>query len=141
MNLVWTPALSVGVPAIDAQHAELFRRAAALAAAAQEGPGSAEVYRTLAFLGDYVVSHFSQEEQLMRDVGYPGLEPHAAEHAGFVARFLRFRAAFARGGADAALAASMQRELSSWLVEHVSGADRRIGEHIRAREADRRGDV
>lgn len=133
MAFAWTPELAVGVEQIDEQHRELFRRAGALFVASRDGSGPLAVVRTLAFLGEYVVAHFADEEALMRDVGYPDLAAHAAEHAGFLARFQRLRAGFARGGADADLADDVEREVSAWLRQHVSGSDRSIGEHVRAR--------
>jgi hemerythrin len=139
MSFTWTPDLAVGVERIDEQHRELFRRVAALAVASRAGAGAAAAYGTLAFLGDYVVAHFADEEALMREVGYPDLAAHATEHAGFLATFQHLRLAFARGGADGELAAEVERELCAWIRQHVTGSDRCIGEHVRARAREGAG--
>ena len=48
--------------------------------------GRDEVRRTIAFLGDYVTVHFTAEQKLMRQAGYPEVEHHEAEHAAFLTR-------------------------------------------------------
>jgi hemerythrin len=132
MNVRWTPALSVGVERIDAQHRELFARLDALLTALAEARGPEEVFGTLSFLGEYVSTHFLAEEALMQHVGYPGADAHVVEHESFIGRFRRLRSLFARGGADASLAGDVKRELADWLTEHVCGTDRALAEFVRA---------
>ena len=65
----WSPALAVGVPEIDAQHQELFRRAERLITALRGGD-RAEVTPLVRYLTDYAVEHFAAEERFMREIGF-----------------------------------------------------------------------
>jgi hemerythrin len=131
MRFAWTSAISVGVDAIDAQHKELFHRVDRLLDVVERRAAERELMRVLAFLGDYVVTHFADEEALMAERRYPDAAAHAAEHAVFTARFDRLRTAFARGGADPPLADEVRRQLCDWLVRHVSGTDLALGIFVR----------
>jgi hemerythrin len=133
MGFTWTPRLSVGVDAIDEQHRELFRRVNELLSAISARQGSAQVLSTLGFLGEYVVSHFDDEVRLMHETAYPGRAEHLAEHGRFNDAFRRLRAAFARSGSDASLAAQVERELCDWLQRHVMETDRKLGEWLAER--------
>jgi len=130
MTFTWTPALSVGVPSIDAQHQELFRRTQCLLLAVGDGVGGREVLRTLAFLGDYVATHFDEEEAAMHASGYPDLAPHAAEHLQFRQSFGRLRDLFAGGGLSAGLVQDVEREVCRWLEQHLQRTDRAMGQWL-----------
>ena len=138
MTFAWTPDLSVGIAAIDTQHQELFQRANALLVAVGGRRQEHEVLATLAFLGDYIVTHFDDEERLMRAAAYPGLPVQRAEHEQFAGAFRQLRTKFARHGIDALLAQDIQTEVCDWLVRHVQGTDRELGAWLSARKtADR----
>lgn len=132
MSFVWTPALSVGVTTIDRQHQELFQRLNALLVAMGGQKEEGEVLATLGFVGEYVVTHFEDEERVMREESYPGLAYHLAEHGRFVDTFQRLRTRFARHGIDARLGKDVEVELCDWLVQHVQGTDRALGQWLSA---------
>ena len=133
MTFLWTPELSVGVASIDAQHQELFQRVNALLVAVGGERQESEILATLAFLGDYVVTHFEDEERLMRETGYPAFPIQRAEHEQFTGTFRQLRAKFARHGIDAILAQDVRRDVCDWLVRHVQRTDRALGEWLSAR--------
>jgi hemerythrin len=133
MRFVWTPALSVGVESIDVQHQELFQQVNALLVALGGQRQDEEILGTLAFLAAYVVRHFEDEERLMRETSYPRLPAHVAEHAQFAKTFGVLRARFARHGIDAVFASDVEAELCHWLVQHVQGTDRALGEWLSGR--------
>ncbi|MHB9035807.1 MAG: hemerythrin domain-containing protein, partial [Armatimonadota bacterium] len=58
MAVQWTPDLAVGVREIDDQHRELFKRVNDLLEAMSKGKGRDEIAKVVAFLGNYVVTHF-----------------------------------------------------------------------------------
>ncbi len=127
----WNPALSVGVPAIDAQHQELFARAAQVEQAIGAGASSARLEKLLAWLQSYALAHFDAEERIMRQAGYPDLPRHLAEHSAFRRRvelLLRLHEAEGDSVPMAQLVLSFVRD---WLVEHIGTSDRAVGEHVR----------
>lgn len=132
----WTPSLAVGVPEIDAQHQELFRRADQLITALRGGDRS-EVPPLVRFLGEYAKEHFASEERFMQEIGYPGLEAHRAAHQAFREELAELAGDFQRKGATALVALSVHNWLSDWLRRHVSGLDLEIGRYAEARRRGR----
>jgi hemerythrin len=133
-GLQWTPALEVGIAVVDTQHQELFRRAERLIAALRSGDRG-EVLPLLAYLDEYVVHHFEAEERLMKEVGYPGREAHAAAHQAFRADFAAFVKDFRRTGPTALVALTLHNWLSDWLRMHIGGVDQELGRWVAARGA------
>ena len=131
----WSPSLAVGVPEIDAQHQELFRRADRLVSALRAGDRGA-VQPLVRYLTEYVVEHFAAEERYMREIGYPGLEGHRAAHDAFREDFAEMLADYERKGPTPLVALSMHNWLSDWLRRHVGGLDVEIGRYA---DAKRRG--
>jgi hemerythrin len=129
--LQWSSALSIGVPDLDAQQRELFARVDRLLDAMLHGERS-EAAQISAFLREHVVLHFAAEEQLMRDLGYPEIAAHAAEHQAFAASVLELDAAMRSRGATAELVLRLEREVVAWLRDHVYVADVALGQHVSA---------
>src|SRR5512138_3074804 len=134
-SLQWSPALAVGVPEIDAQHQELFRRAERLITALRSGDRR-EVEPLVRYLTAYVVEHFAAEERYMREIGYPGLEGHRAAHDTFRGDRAERIADYERKGPTPLVALTMHNWLSDWLRRHTGGLDQEIG---RFAESKRRG--
>lgn len=126
----WTTALSVGHAMIDSQHRELFRRHGQLVEAMGRGD-VAEIGRLLDFLGNYVVEHFDEEEQLMKTSGYPGAALHVLAHAAFVREYQALRREFHDTGPTAAVTIRAKTWIADWLVSHIARADQALGVHLR----------
>ncbi len=122
MRLCWTPAVATGHPEVDAQHQELYARAAKLLDAILGGDRD-EVARLLEFLGAYVVDHFGVEERWMVRARYPGYSSHKAEHDGFIQEYLRHSVELERSGPSALLAMRVNNWLAPWLEAHIAGTD------------------
>ena len=124
----WSPALAVGVPEIDAQHQELFRRAERLVTALRGGD-RAEVRPLVRYLSEYIVEHFSAEERFMTEIGFPALEGHRLAHEKFRADFAELLADYERKGATPLVALNLHNWLSDWLRRPVGGLDVEIGRY------------
>lgn len=80
-DIIWHEDYAIGVEEIDAAHKEFFRIVRRLLMvsknrkshewAAQEG---------VKFLKNYVLTHFAEEEDYMRSIGYKYLDQHIAQH-------------------------------------------------------------
>jgi hemerythrin len=137
MGMSWTPKLAVGVQSIDTQHQELFTRVNALLDALASQKGEGEVRKVVAFLGDYVVSHFAGEERLMQQHGYPDYPAHKKIHDAFVAEFVKLKADLEKQGASASLAVQLNRKLGDWLLDHIGRTDRALGAFLQKKGAAR----
>ncbi len=127
MAIEWTQDLAVGVPGIDRQHQEIFRRVDALLQAAHHGAAKDRVGELVDFLAKYVVEHFSGEERAMAQHAYPGVAAHKERHAAFLKDFSALRAQYERDGASLALTLQVQRRVVDWLVTHIKKEDKAFG--------------
>lgn len=125
--LKWTDDLSVGVKDIDDQHKELFSRVNNLLSAMSQGKGKDEVAKVLAFLRDYVVTHFGAEERIMRERNYPGIEAHRQEHASYTQKLSDVLKRFETSGTTSLLAIESQRLLTDWWFYHIGRTDKALG--------------
>lgn len=131
MGIAWRDDLAIGVDQIDSQHKELMGRFDMLLTACREGKGGDELRHLVAFLNDYVVSHFRDEEALQRKVGFPDYESHRQEHAAFIVRLTELKQRIDEDGevlVDHVL--DTNKMLLDWLIKHISVRDRAIGRHI-----------
>ena len=128
----WTERLAVGVEAIDAQHRELF---VSINSLLRDDGGVAleEVPAVVAFLEEYVTSHFGLEEIYMRRLSYPAYPAHKGEHVAFIRDFYDLRDELEANGVTAGLADRMGRFCGDWLVNHVGMVDRALGAFLRER--------
>ena len=76
----FTSELETGNELIDSEHKELIDAINNLLLACGEGKGRGEIRKTLEFLNDYIAYHFSDEEKLQRQYGYPDYENHKRYH-------------------------------------------------------------
>jgi hemerythrin len=134
MTIQWTNALAVGLPEIDGQHQELFRRAGQLLDALEAGQRT-EVVELVEFLHSYAVTHFGLEETWMRETLYPGYVRHKAEHDRFVADLAMLARDLDTKGRRSVAPFLLGRWLAQWLKEHVSGTDRELGRYLAKRSA------
>ncbi len=130
MALTWTPALSVGVKEIDAQHRELFKRINQLLEAMGQGKGKEEVERLLAFLEEYVILHFRTEQTYMARRAFPAYLTHKREHAAFTRDLQDIRHDLEAKGVNSVLVIAVQKRVCDWWREHVAKSDKAFGNYL-----------
>ncbi len=127
---VWSSAYSVNVKKCDLQHQRLFEIVDQLAEAMRVGKAKAVIQPILAQLTQYTRSHFADEEQLMRQAGYPLLASHQEQHRLFIARMEEFGVQFGRVGNVNTVA--LLSTLKDWLVNHIMRVDKAYASHLNA---------
>lgn len=75
-SMVWSPAMELGNPVLDAAHRELFDEMLRLGNA----PDS-ELRAGFPVLADRMERDFREEEALMETIEYPGIKEHREQHA------------------------------------------------------------
>jgi hemerythrin-like metal-binding protein len=128
--VTWSSQYSVGIATIDSEHQKLIGLINDLHAAMREGRGKAAMGRILDGVAAYTVSHFANEEKLMRLHLYPGYERHKAEHDKLVKQVKSLQAEFHSGNATISL--EVMAFLQDWLVNHIVGVDKRYTAHFQA---------
>jgi len=128
----WDDSYLIGDPLIDDQHKELFTTVNGLIAAIEKGVGAEELKKTLDFLIQYTVTHFNDEEELQRKIGYPKLAAHHVIHEKFKKAAVELAGEAASIGNSETLVKEVKRKVGDWLVTHVTSEDARIGKFMRA---------
>lgn len=133
--MMWKEIYRIGVDKVDAQHKELFQRVGdfllAIKTAGKWEEKVAKVKETLAFMQNYVVEHFADEEEYQREINYPGYEKHLKTHEEFKAEVNKYASKFAESGYDEEIAQEFGGKLMTWLIYHVAMEDQKIGEYVR----------
>jgi diguanylate cyclase (GGDEF)-like protein/hemerythrin-like metal-binding protein len=98
VHLVWQEGYECGEPTIDGQHRMLFELGNALFDASFKSESSPEVFSAaLDKLLAHIARHFADEEAILAQHGYKGLEAHRLIHAALIARAGELKAAVAAG--------------------------------------------
>jgi len=126
----WNPSLSVGLSDIDEQHKKLLNLINDLHEAMKQGKAKQALMGVATALRDYVNTHFSHEEKLMRRYDYPDLPAHLKLHETFVAKLVKLEEDMAK---DILPAVTVARYLTDWYLDHIGKVDMKYAEHIRAK--------
>lgn len=124
-RISWVPALSVGIPSIDAQHRVLLAYINQLATTIDlpkdDSPLGkmlkASLSQALKGMADYTKIHFSYEERLFKLHGYDHSGEHEHAHCNFETQLKHFVKRFEAG--DDRLAREVLDFLVDWLKHHI----------------------
>ena len=131
MEIKWSDSLSVGHPTIDSQHKELIRRIARLVDLINSGNITREeMVDVLGFIADYTDEHFSTEEKMMELADYPEYEEHKQQHLWFMNEVNELIKEYLINGVSERLKGNIQQVLIDWLVGHIKGTDKKLGEFL-----------
>ena len=129
--LTWNHECTVGVKALDEQHAVLMDTLNEIRLALVRGHGREHVSEALKRLIEFTRMHFASEEQVLENHAFPNLAEHRDAHQKLL-----------RQVEDAALRAqhndeihlkSMLLFLRDWYMTHIEQLDRQYGEWLNAR--------
>lgn len=115
----WDPSFSVGIEVIDNQHKQIIQYINDLNIAFSYN----KMYITEEVLNNlinYTKSHFSFEENLMQEAGYPILDEHKQSHQAFIKRIHFFKERYENGEN---IAKQLKMELQFWLLNHIKNDD------------------
>lgn len=127
----WRAALDTGHAKIDAEHRSLVETLNNLHMAMKQGKGKDEIEKTLLFLKDYTIAHFSNEERLMIAHRYPETQRHCAIHADLVKEVGTLIANFQSG--KVVLTSAVFSFLEDWLTKHIQGEDKALGAFLKTK--------
>lgn len=113
----WSPALSVGIDAIDRQHQMLLQCINRLSDANAHGRSAGVIAALLGDLADYAHEHFRFEERLLEQHRWPKAPDHALSHRAFEGQVREFSRRLAAG--ERSLATPLLMFLVEWLTEHI----------------------
>jgi len=131
MELIWTPALSIGIEEIDKQHIALFGFFGDFVDGCSRGEAKETLLELHDRLKDYVDHHFQAEEALMQQVNFPDLDQHRRKHQSFRECLADIRQQISSQGPTLMTIIQTNKALVAWLVQHVQDLDQCFGEFLK----------
>ena len=126
----FTENLITGNTLIDEQHKELIGKINELVRTCENGDGKVKALKTLNYLEEYTNFHFSQEEALQEEIGYPGIRQHKEKHQEFVNTVKElFEMLEEEEGPTEAFVAQVNKNVIEWFYNHIQGFDRSVAEY------------
>jgi hemerythrin-like metal-binding protein len=116
---------------MDDQHSILMDAMNELRLAVVRGRSREQVSELLDKLIEFTRMHFTSEEQLMEQSGFPGLAEHRAQHQSMLAQMLHsaHRMQYGEGVPLRALLCSLR----DGYTQHIEGPDRQFGPWLNER--------
>ena len=122
--LTWSDDLAVGNHFIDHDHQKLIDMVNRLHVLMGEGKGKDVIGKVLHNLITYTQEHFRREEDLMRNIKFPGLKEHQEEHDKLLNQVLELQKKFDSGAAT--LSIQVLHFLRDWLINHIGKSDMQL---------------
>lgn len=136
MGIKWKDSLAIGVEIVDGQHKELIHRFDVLQEAGASGKELKVIYELLAFLEEYVRTHFEDEEGLQILHNYPAFEAHRSEHLYFIEQLDKLKTDLASSGISPQIFSETSNVLTKWLVNHICNIDMEFGSYLKSKKND-----
>jgi len=130
-TITWTRDLEVGIPEIDEDHKKLLKYLNDLFIACAASQGPAVLKNTLRLVQLYTREHFVHEEDLMRKMGFSGLDGHRSAHTDLISELDDLIDEF-DAGASHELSNKTLQFLEDWLLHHILIDDKKFGKHAGA---------
>lgn len=119
----WTEDMSVGSETLDGHHKMIIDCLNRLHPLLDAQGREAEVKDVLGSLEDFVLVHFSEEEQDMKRAGYPDWAAHKEQHDGMYDIVFKLKADVEHGRVPDA--ERLFNLIYNWLLTHILGEDRK----------------
>ncbi len=126
----WSDNYNLGFDMIDNQHQEIFRLFDKVDEKLAKREYENMVSDIIVFLDEYIIYHFSQEEEFQEFIKYPQVEEHKNYHRKFREEFERYKQSLVGEGAPMNAIKGLNM-LSDWLVEHILREDYKLVKYIR----------
>ena len=128
----WLNGVDLSANYFDKDHHGLLEKLDALIGAISSGD-RARVLSAADALSEVAMEHFSNEEQRMRQSGYPAMARHCASHRELIQSLADFHQKVSLTE-DLPSVLGDTSFLEQWLVPHLTNDDKRLAEFLSARE-------
>lgn len=124
----WNPSFDTGLQFIDQEHAGLLTQLNTLIELLTKDAPAANWLPALDRLIHAVTEHFTHEEQIMDNIGYPGYQPHRQQHQHLLQEVADFRTHVSAQACKETL--DTVRFVKFWVLKHMVQEDSKIKQHI-----------
>ncbi|MBN2221739.1 MAG: hemerythrin family protein [Vallitaleaceae bacterium] len=118
-TLLWDERYSIDEKQIDSQHRKLFELLNEVCHLAQEDQAT-PLFSTIKMISElsiYAIFHFREEENLMKEIQYPDLEAHQAQHNEYIQKINQLKENYQKQ--DPLINYEILDFLNSWLTKHI----------------------
>ena len=131
MPVEWSGKYVIGIDIFDDQHKKLFDLINNLEKSVREGNSRAVIGNTLSELVQYTVTHFSHEERVLLEYGYPDYEYHLQEHNDLLGQVREFKNNIDAG--KSVMTMELMGFMVNWLTNHINQTDRKYVHFLKSR--------
>lgn len=125
---IWKDSFSVHVAELDQQHRLFFELVNRLYDAIQSGQGKQVLVRIFQDLSDHTARHFTAEENMLRDVNYPGLDTQKKHHDFFIAEIASLKKEVEEN--QERITVRTSDFLKDWFLNHVLQLDKQYADYL-----------
>ena len=130
-KICWKDEYSVGVEKLDHQHQHLFEITNKLIERSGASGDLELASETLAEMVNHAKEHFTDEEILMREYGYPDIESHKKQHDYFINTTAELSISFMNN--EHTHADEIAEFLKLWLIIHILKSDMKYKEFFKTK--------
>lgn len=139
-HVEWSSDLDTGVGVVDEQHHQYFNLLNDyLKKATEKLSGSEQAFDLLEkfkFLHEYAEEHFSTEEAMMIEAGFPGYDSHRGEHLYFLKHVEDLFLQMKTNGFSPSLSREVNYYIIEWFVEHIRLTDKKLAKYLKEKSTD-----
>lgn len=128
--IIFDKSMEVGVKLIDDQHRELVAKLNAFVQGGAKSSTKEVTEAMLDSLGAYIKRHFSDEQKLHAESGFPEAAWHIEQHKYYIGEFEALRKEYLLNGVSASFSLKLTNSLVQWFVKHIKTADVRFGKFV-----------
>jgi hemerythrin len=118
----WEDKYSVGNRTMDSHHKKIFDILNIIHDATKAGRGEEIIEAELNELASYTKYHFNEEDKLMVQTGYPGLEAQRHAHKAFLDKIAEYQDEVAKGN-GLFVVSNVAVTVKDWLKQHILTMD------------------
>lgn len=124
--IAWNEDLTTGIEEIDNQHIEMLTRIKEfLDSSLSLSPGELYIQGTefLYFLIHYAKDHLKDEEELMRQWNYPGMDIHLLKHEEYNMHISALEHIHKEEGISQRFIGHLENFVMGWCISHIKSED------------------
>jgi len=130
-QIVWSKEFEVGNPEIDSQHFDLFKNSVKLLNSVNIDVSKEDINKLIAYIYEYTNTHFSTEENYLKENNYPFIERQKRQHRNFTKSFKILKEEIDSNTKSKTYNMfRIQILLIDWIVNHVLKEDQHFGKYI-----------
>lgn len=129
-KIIWKESFNTDIDIVDFQHKILVERLNELIELNELGCTQEQMETLMIFLEGYTHYHFDTEEAYFKYFPYSEMKDHIAEHNYFIEKIKQIKSAvlYENKKVDEELLVF----LSSWLLTHILGTDKRFTDELKS---------